>query len=420
MKARRRSRRSSVEAKLARRSSLRARMENQSSIWFSQEQCLGVYTKRTRCVASVRKAVRVAIDCRMPLFSLTPRSSVIWQRAATSRTSVSERRVSRWSATKIQAASGSSAIVRSMWAAKSASVRVGPTDGAMTAPVATAKLAISAWVPWRTYSNSRRSTWPGRSGSVGAARSSAWMPVISSVPTPWTPWSWRAGAAAYRSQTACTCAAKATGSSTRGVSQYRLRWGLSAAASRNQKPPDAAGGDTAHDAPRGRLISQFAGRPLADGTARVPRWLAGDRHDLAQLLGRERRWRPRPWRIRQHTLEHGVERAVVVRAAFQFRGQQRLRRGGPPVAPGLHGVPRQGQLRRQATITRPVRRPQDDPRPGGHCLGRARRPHQLQQHAALAGRDYDLLGARQWHRPVLLGPLPYHLLPCASTSAKPY
>jgi len=45
-----------------------------------------------------------------------------------------------------------------MWAAKSASVRVGPRLGVMTCPVATSRLAIKLRVPCRSYSNSCRST----------------------------------------------------------------------------------------------------------------------------------------------------------------------------------------------------------------------------------------------------------------------
>jgi hypothetical protein len=37
-------------------------------------------------------------------------------------------------------------------------VCVGPMLGAITCPVATSKLAIKLWVPWRRYSNSWRST----------------------------------------------------------------------------------------------------------------------------------------------------------------------------------------------------------------------------------------------------------------------
>jgi len=67
-------------------------------------------------------------------------------------------------------------------ATKSASVRVSATLPP-TLPVTTSKWAISVWVPWRTYWNSRRSTLPGRMGRDEAMRSSAWMPVISSTAT---------------------------------------------------------------------------------------------------------------------------------------------------------------------------------------------------------------------------------------------
>jgi len=62
--------------------------------------------------------------------------------------------------------------------------------------VATLKVAIRLRVPWRMYSCSRRSGQPGRSGFVGAARSSAWMPVISSVLATWQPSASNIGASA--------------------------------------------------------------------------------------------------------------------------------------------------------------------------------------------------------------------------------
>jgi hypothetical protein len=49
-------------------------------------------------------------------------------------------------------------------------------------------------------SNSRRSTCPGFIGRLGAARSSAWMPVISSIETVCTPCSAAVGAARYTAQ----------------------------------------------------------------------------------------------------------------------------------------------------------------------------------------------------------------------------
>src|SRR4029077_8074982 len=52
---------------------------------------------------------------------------------------------------------------------------------AATLPIVTSKPAIRVCVPWRRYSNSHRSTLPGFIGNPGAMRSSARMPVISSM-----------------------------------------------------------------------------------------------------------------------------------------------------------------------------------------------------------------------------------------------
>ncbi len=132
-----------------RRSSRRTRILNQISIWFSHEPCFGVYTNRMRWVGSLRKAARVGIDRRMPALSFTPRSPGYASWAATRRTRVADGCVFNWSARKTHVASGSVASVRPMCAAKSASVRVGPTVGATTRPVTTSKLAISVCVPCR-------------------------------------------------------------------------------------------------------------------------------------------------------------------------------------------------------------------------------------------------------------------------------
>ena len=102
---------------------------------------------------------------------------------AMSRTTASDMWVSRLSQTMRQRMVGAAeAKSASRKAAKSASVRVSATLPP-TLPVATSRWAISACVPWRIYSNSRRSTLPGLIGREGAMRSSAWMPVISSTET---------------------------------------------------------------------------------------------------------------------------------------------------------------------------------------------------------------------------------------------
>ena len=71
-------------------------------------------------------------------------------------------------------------------------------------------------MPWRRYSNSRRSTLPGAIGSPGAMRSRAWMPVISSMEiVRWA--SSEVAAALYSAQMSAHLASKA--GSGFGVSQ---------------------------------------------------------------------------------------------------------------------------------------------------------------------------------------------------------
>ena len=89
--------------------------------------------------------------------------------SATRRTSASDWWVLRLSARKSQGASGSVATTWAMWAAKSASVRVGPSAGARTCPVATLQVAIRLRVPWRMYSCSRRSGRRGAAAGRGGA-----------------------------------------------------------------------------------------------------------------------------------------------------------------------------------------------------------------------------------------------------------
>src|SRR5919202_1733513 len=390
MKARSWARRSSVEVKVPRRNNLRTRILNQISTWFNHEQCLGVETKRMRWVGSHRKAARVAMDSRMPVLSLVPRSSAYPRRSATKRTSDSDWWVFNCSVTKTHSASGSVATVRSICAAKSAAVRVGPTVGATTRPCVTSQVAIRHWVPWRTYSHSRRATRPGRTGRVGAARASAWMPVISSVLTTCPPRAWMAGAAASTVQIVSIPCASSAGSRSRGVRQYRLSCGLIAAASKNQEPPDTAGGDAWHDVPFDRLVSQFAGRPLTDGPPRIPRRLAGDGHHLAELLRRKRRRRPGAWRVRQHIADHLRQRAVVVLIlALSFRHRHRLtgcRPAPSPRAGGVRGHPHPAPRRR---IGRAVGGGEDDPCPPDLVRRTRVPPHHLLEHSPLArgGRD---------------------------------
>ena len=138
-----RSRRSAFDRKLPRFRARRDSTLNQISTWFSHDVCLGTYTNRIRWLASFKNSFRVATDFNTPLFPFTPSGSTGNAHSpATNSTSVAEQCVVKLSATKIHPAFGSVAMARPMWAAKSASVRVSYTVGAITSPVATSKFAV--------------------------------------------------------------------------------------------------------------------------------------------------------------------------------------------------------------------------------------------------------------------------------------
>ncbi len=158
-----------------------------------------------RWLCCERKAARLAIDLRIPLRPLMPRSSSSPHCSATIRTRLSDLWVLSWSTTKIQPAWASVAMVFWMWFAKSVSVRVGETVGAIIFPLATLKLAIKQTVPWRMYSNSIRSTSPRRGRSVGNLLSLAWIPQSSSQLTRWIFSDSRVEACSYRSQMVWAC-----------------------------------------------------------------------------------------------------------------------------------------------------------------------------------------------------------------------
>jgi hypothetical protein len=220
-----RSRKSATDVKLPRLSNRRTNMLNQSSMWFSQLVCFGVYMNRRRWLTSLQNAARVGIDCPIPLFSCSPRSSPMPQALATHLTTASDLCMLRCSTIKSHGASGSGAMVWARCAAQSSSVLLGPMVGVTTSPVATSKVALKHCVPWRRYAYSGRSTRPGRLGQVGAARSSACMPVFSSVLMTWPPAWATAGACCYPAHTAATWAVQATGASGVALSQDSPRWG---------------------------------------------------------------------------------------------------------------------------------------------------------------------------------------------------
>src|SRR5271165_5946323 len=222
-------RKSATEVNDPRRITFRVIIPKITSIWFSHELCLGVYTNRIRWLRSDKNACRLATDFSTPRTPFFPNGCSIPHALATFRTNVSEQWMFKLSTTKIHEADGAVATVCSMWLAKSASVRVGPIVGAINSPVVTWKLPIRVNVPCRSYSNSIRAGFPAIISLVGAVRSNAGMPVISSTQTVWVFWvRSNAGAARYVAQTVSTC----FGSFSVVLSQYRLLWGCRAAARR--------------------------------------------------------------------------------------------------------------------------------------------------------------------------------------------
>src|SRR3954463_16827623 len=206
-------RKSSTDVNEPRRITFRMITPKITSIWFSHELCLGRYTNRIRWLDSDKNACRLATDFSTPRPPFLPRAVPDPHASATSFTKPSEQWMFKLSTTNTHDPSGSVATVRSMWPAKSSSVRVGPIVGRGNSPVVTTKLPIRHNVPCRVYSDSISSHFLAIIGLLGAFRSSACRPVISSTQTVWVPWLFsNAGASRYVLQTAWTCWVKTFGS----------------------------------------------------------------------------------------------------------------------------------------------------------------------------------------------------------------
>lgn len=100
------------------------------------------------------------------------------------------------------------------------------------------KFAMRHRVPWRMYSNSTRSTRPGRTDFASQRRSSACIPVFSSVLTTCAPSAASCAAAKYVSQSFSTSAWYCSGASRLSfdVSQYCDLCGQRRAALKNGRP----------------------------------------------------------------------------------------------------------------------------------------------------------------------------------------
>src|SRR5438876_1384723 len=271
-----------------------------------------------------------------------------------------------------------------MWARKSASVRVGPTEGQMTPQGTTSKLTMNDSVPWRMYSNSRRSTLPGLSGKPGAARSRAWTPVISSVLIVRSPAATRAGASRYVPHTSAIFSSRSSGgSSAAGVSQYRIRCGLRSASF--EQPPGMPRRDRLDDAPPHDLICQFTVTPLADRSAGVCRLLAGQGDNLAHLLRGALCRGTLPWGIGQPLRHAEVIQGYVSKLQ-------------PPSSPMARGLVIDTQLPSNLQVVQPVASCQHNLRSQGQLLARREGAHQALQLAAFTLTQHHFRGSRYGHR----------------------
>jgi hypothetical protein len=221
--------------------------------------------------------------------------------------------------------------VRAIGPAKSAAVLLGPTVGATTAPVATAQLAIKPCVPWRREAYAGRSTSPGCLGTVGAARSSAWLPVCSSVRMTCPPCLATAGAGWSTAHTATTGSAHATGSSGLALSQSSTRGGGQAACL--SKPPDPAGADRLAHPSLAHRIGDLAGRPVPERPPGIRGVCTRHRDPLDPLCRRHRGRRARAGVSGQRRPDHRGAHGIMAPIGFP-----RLQRGGkraPSLAPCL-------------------------------------------------------------------------------------
>ncbi len=180
-------------------------------------------------------------------------------------------------------APGRSAIVCSMWLAKSASVRVGPIVGAINSPVVTWKLPIRVNVPCRSYSNSIRAGFPAIIGLVGRdpfqrldARHlvhADGMGVLSPLHL-----RCREVRVADRLDLLLKLLRVLLGGVEPIPALVGLHGGLAEVAAHLGRR------DRRDDAPLDDLVGQFVGRPVGDGPAGLLGGLAGDREDLGDLL----------------------------------------------------------------------------------------------------------------------------------------
>src|SRR5262249_4862352 len=234
------------------------------------------------------------------------------------------------------------------------------------------------------YSNSRRSTFPGRSGKPGAARSSAWTPVISSVLMTRSPTATRAGASRYVTQTSAIRSSRTSGgSSAAGVSQYRIRCGLRSASF--EQPPGMPRRDRRDNATVDDFIRQLTVAPLADRTVGVGWFLTGQRDDLAHLLRRELRRGAALRRIRQPFGHTDVR-------------QRHVPKPQPPPSAVAWGLVVDAKLPSNLQVVQSVARGQHDPCSQRQLLTCSKGAHQPLQLRSFAFTQHYFWRSRRGHR----------------------
>ena len=138
--------------------------------------------------------------------------------------------------------------------------------------------------------------------------------------------------------------------------------------------------DTVDDAAPDRFTGQFALAPVTERQIALFRRLAGQRHERADLLGRERRRRPRARRV------------------FQSQHDGRFRRAGQPAsAPVAHRLGPNAKLTRDLAHLRPARRAQNHLGPFGQTTRRLLRPSKTLKRRFLLGRESNRGGGKARH-----------------------
>ena len=227
-------RKSSTDVNEPRRITFRMITPKITSIWFSHELCFGRYTNRIRWLDSDKNACRLATDFSTPRTPFLPSAVVDFTRLGHQlhqALRAMDVQVIHHEHPRTLRVGGH----RLLDVAGEVGLRPRRTDrrpeqfpGRHHEVADQAQRPVPLVLELDPFGTSPRS-----SALLGAIRSSACMPVISSTQTVWVrSVRSRSGAARYVSQTALTCSSNRAGSFSVVLSQYRLLCGCKAASRR--------------------------------------------------------------------------------------------------------------------------------------------------------------------------------------------